>query len=156
MLPPLHEVRKSSTAKYNTIQFYFVSILSRVCCFCADANKHQHIMHESMTYTLLYIICFIIWLQILGAICNGDKVGLLAYPLCYAFPTSGQWLVCNRKKGLTAAGTAQVSHLIPIYPIAFAAAKVQITEQNTKQKWIYFNKNLKNPLSEIDTLIRVF
>ena len=64
--------------------------------------------------------------------------------------------LCNRKKGLTAAGTAQVSHLIPIYPIAFAAAKVQITEQNTKQKWIYFNKNLKNPLSEIDTLIRVF
>ena len=79
-------------------------------------------------------MCVIILLQILGAISNSDKVGLLAYPLCYAFPTSGQWLVCNRKKGLTAAGTAQVSHLIPIYPIAFAAAKVRLSEQNTKQK----------------------
>ena len=64
---------------------------------------------------------------------NNDKVGLLAYPLCYAFPTSGQWLVCNRKKGLTAAGTAQVSHLIPIYQIVFAAAKVQKRDESTKK-----------------------
>ena len=100
-------------------------------------------MHESMTYTLLYIICFIIRLQILGAICNGDKVGLLAYPLCYAFPTSGQWLVCNRKKGLTAAGTAQVSHLIPIYPIAFAAAKLQKINEKSNKNGFILTKTLK-------------
>ena len=68
-----------------------------------------------------------------------DKVGLLAYPLCYAFPTSGQWLVCNRKKGLTAAGTAQVSHLIPIYQIAFAAAKVRKINENENENENFFN-----------------
>ena len=57
-------------------------------------------MHESMIYTLLYIICFIIRLQILGAICNSDKVGLLAYPLCYAFPTKVSGLFVTGKKGL--------------------------------------------------------
>jgi hypothetical protein len=44
-------------------------------------------MHESMTYTRYEYKCFIIRLHILGAISNYDKVGLLAYPLCYAFPT---------------------------------------------------------------------
>ena len=111
-------------------------------------------MHESMIYTLLYIICFIIRLQILGAICNGDKVGLLAYPLCYAFPTSGQWLVCNRKKGLTAAGTAQVSHLIPIYPIAFAAAKVRKNKRTCKFYCTFFPISPIGPIGPIRHLVR--
>ena len=87
-------------------------------------------MHRSMTYALLlYIMCVIILLQILGADIVFAKWSV--FWLTPSVTPSRQMVsgfLCNRKKGLTAAGTAQVLHLIPIYQIAWnflnSAAKV--------------------------------
>ena len=43
-----------------------------------------------------------------------QAAGLLARPLPDAFPVCDQWQRLSENQGLTAAGTAQDSHLIPI------------------------------------------